>query len=304
MRKEYELRTKLYYFCRNNNSFLLSDMIIIADSGSTKTDWCIGNTKTDCRVVQTSGINPFYQSTGEISQIIAQTLVPQLGDTTEFTNIYFYGAGCTPEKASAVKEALLQSFPQSTALVESDLLGAAHALCGHREGIACILGTGSNSCAYDGVKITSQVSPLGFILGDEGSGAVLGKRLVGDCLKHQLPSALCQEFLKEYGLTPALILDKVYRQPLPNRFLASLTPFLSAHRHVPEIHTLLLSCFTDFFCRNVMHYDYGQCPVHFTGSIAWYFQKEVKEAAQALGIQTGNILKSPMEGLIDYHFEI
>lgn len=278
-------------------------MLIIADSGSTKTDWCIGNSKAGCRIVQTGGINPFHQSSDEIGQVISSTLVPQLGDTTGFTGIYFYGAGCIPEKTGLVRQALLQSFPQAVAEVESDLLGAARALCGKSAGIACILGTGSNSCAYDGDKITAHISPLGYILGDEGSGAVLGKRLVSDCLKHQLPEDLCRKFVKEYELTPAMILDKVYRQPLANRFLASLTPFLSAHKHRQEIHALLVSCFTDFFRRNVMQYEYQGMPVHFTGSIAHYFQKEVKEAALALDISTGNILKSPMEGLIDYHFE-
>lgn len=278
-------------------------MIIIADSGSTKTDWCLGSTKDDCRIVQTGGINPFHQSLDEIGQVIASTLVPQLGDTTGFTDIHFYGAGCIPEKAGVVKQALLQSFPQASISVESDLLGAAHALCGKSAGIACILGTGSNSCAYDGEKITAHISPLGYILGDEGSGAVLGKRLAGDCLKHQLPEDLCLQFLEEYQLTPALILDKVYRQPLANRFLASLTPFLRAHRHRPEIHALLLSCFNDFFRRNVMHYQYRDVPAHFTGSIAYYFSEEVIEAAQALDISTGTVLKSPMEGLTDYHYE-
>ena len=153
-------------------------------------------------------------------------------------------------------------------------------------------------------KFVSNVSPLGYILGDEGSGAVLGKRLVGDCLKKQLPPDLCELLLKEYELTPALILDKVYRQPLANRFLASLTPFLSAHRQRAEIHALLLSCFTDFFKRNVMLYEYAGCPVHFIGSIAWHFRAEVKEAADALGIQVGKIIKNPMEGLINYHFRI
>lgn len=253
-------------------------------------------------MVQTGGINPFHQSPDEIGQVIASTLIPQLGDTTEFTDIYFYGAGCIPSKTDIVEQALRQSFPQAEISVESDLLGAAHALCGKSAGIACILGTGSNSCAYDGGKIISSVSPLGYILGDEGSGAVLGKRLVGDCLKHQLPDNLCRQFLEEYGLTPASILDKVYRQPLANRFLASLTPFLSAHRLIPEIHSLLISCFTDFFRRNVMQYQYQDVPVHFTGSVAYYFQKEVKEAARTLNIATGKILKSPMEGLIDYHY--
>lgn len=279
-------------------------MMIIADSGATKTDWCLGHTKTDCRIVQTGGINPFHQTIDEIGQLIASTLVPQLGDTTEFTAIYFYGAGCIPEKAELVKQALLQSFPQANVSVESDLLGAAHALCGKSAGIACILGTGSNSCAYDGEKITDHISPLGYMLGDEGSGAVLGKRLVSDCLKHQLPEDLCRKFLQEYKLTPALILDKVYRQPLANRFLASLTPFLLANKHRSEIHSLLISCFADFFRRNVMQYSYRGVDIHFTGSIAYYFQDELKEAAQALDIATGIILKSPMKGLMDYHYPV
>ena len=148
-------------------------MILIADSGSTKTDWCLGNTKTNSRAVRTGGINPFHQSVDEIKEVIASTLIPQLGDTTEFTTIYFYGAGCIPEKTNIVKTALAQNFPKANILVESDLLGAAHALCGKTAGIACILGTGSNSCFYDGKKITANISPLGYILGDEGSGAVL-----------------------------------------------------------------------------------------------------------------------------------
>ena len=272
-------------------------MIVIADSGSTKTDWCLGNTKTNSRTVRTGGINPFHQSVDEIKEVIASTLIPQLGDTTEFTTIYFYGAGCIPEKTNIVKTALAQNFPKANILVESDLLGAAHALCGKTAGIACILGTGSNSCFYDGKKITANISPLGYILGDEGSGAVLGKRLVGDLLKHQLPDDLCQDFLKEYDLTPALILDKVYRQPLANRFLAGLTPFLFAHKHRPEIRNLLISCFTDFFTRNVMQYEYHDILVHFTGSIAFFFQEEVKEAALRLNVSIGKVLKSPLEGL-------
>lgn len=278
-------------------------MIILADSGSTKTDWCAGNTKANSRIVRTGGINPFHQSADEIEKVIASTLVPQLEDAATYTAIHFYGAGCIPEKADIVKAVLSRHFPQAHIVVESDLTGAAHALCGNTPGIACILGTGSNSCAYDGEKVVANISPLGYILGDEGSGAVLGKRLAGDCLKHQLPADLCREFLNTYELTPAQIMDKVYRQPLANRFLASLTPFLYEHRHRTEIRNLLLSCFTDFFTRNVMQYDYRDTPVHFTGSIAFYFREEVKEAARRLGISTGRILKSPMEGLMDYHFK-
>ena len=276
-------------------------MILIADSGATKTDWCLGKKTTDARVIQTQGINPFHQSAEHIYKVLTEELLPQLGEENHITHIHFYGAGCTPEKSVIVKEQLQALFLDADIDVQSDLLGAARSLCGKEQGIACILGTGSNSCLYDGEKIIANVSPLGYILGDEGSGAVLGKRLVGDCLKHQLPEHICQAFLNETGLTPADIINKVYRQPQANRFLASLTPFLSAHREEPEIQDLLIDCFTEFFKRNVMQYAYEGTEVHFTGSIAWYFQEEVKEAAESLGIRTGKFIKSPIHGLINYH---
>jgi N-acetylglucosamine kinase-like BadF-type ATPase len=273
-------------------------MILIADSGSTKTDWCIGSSI----IIQTKGINPFHQSEEVIQQILTNELLPQMPEEVLIDAIYFYGAGCTPEKSPIIQRALSHCFPQSAVEVNSDLLGAARALCGKSPGIACILGTGSNSCFYDGHQITSNVSPLGYILGDEGSGAVLGKRLVGDCLKKQLPEDICHSFLNTFKLTAAQIIEKVYRQPQANRFLASLTPFLSAHRDIPEIQALLLSCFTEFFRRNVMQYAYEGAEVHFTGSIAWYFQEEVKKAAEALNIRTGQFIKNPIHGLINYHF--
>lgn len=276
-------------------------MKLIADSGATKTDWCIGQKHTDARIIQTQGINPFHQSKEHIEKVLTEELLPQLSKTQPITHIHFYGAGCTPEKSVIIKEELVKHFPGAMIDVQSDLLGAARSLCGRREGIACILGTGSNSCFYDGEKITANVSPLGYILGDEGSGASLGKKLVGDCLKGILPNDIRQAFLEETGLTPAGIIDKVYRHPQANRFLASLTPFLSAHREYPEIQTLLLSCFTEFFRRNVMQYAYEGVEVHFTGSIAWYFQTEVKKAAEALNIRTGQFIKSPIHGLINYH---
>ena len=277
-------------------------MILIADSGATKTDWCLGEKTTDARVIQTQGINPFHQSAEHIYKVLTEELLPQLGEENHITHIHFYGAGCTPEKSVIVKEQLQALFLDADIDVQSDLLGAARSLCGKEQGIACILGTGSNSCLYDGEKIIANVSPLGYILGDEGSGAVLGKRLVGDCLKHQLPEHICQAFLNETGLTPADIINKVYRQPQANRFLASLTPFLSAHREDPGIHTLLIDCFTEFFKRNVMQYAYKGTEVHFTGSIAWYFQEEVKEAAESLGIRTGKFIKSPIHGLAEFYF--
>ena len=181
------------------------------------------------------------------------------------------------------------------------MLAAARGLCGHQPGIACIMGTGSNSCYYDGKNIVSNVSPLGFILGDEGSGAVLGKLLVGDILKNQMTPGLKEKFLEQYNLTPAEIIDRVYRQPFPNRFLASFSPFLVEHLDEPAIRELVLNSFKKFLKRNVMQYDYQHARVHFIGSVAFYYKELLSEACKAMGIHLGTIIKSPMEGLIKFH---
>lgn len=281
-------------------------MFLIADSGSTKTDWCLCKKGTILNNLQTQGINPYHQSEEAIEEVIREELLPQLPETTEVSklNIIFYGSGCANETAcNRVREAIQKVLRTNNITIHSDLLGAARALCGREEGIACVLGTGSNSCLYNGKEIIANIPPLGYILGDEGSSAVLGRRLVGDCLKNQLPDALRNEFLTEYGLTQEIILEKVYRQPLANRFLASLTPFLSKHREVPEIHKLLVESFTDFFVRNVKQYRRPWLPIHFVGSIANAFSAELKEAAESLGMELGTILQSPMEGLIKYYIE-
>ena len=220
----------------------------------------------------------------------------------EYEAMHFYTAGVvTTAIKTGLEEFLGRCFKVTEVEVQNDLVASARAACGHEPGIAVIMGTGSNSCYYDGEQIVQNVSPLGYILGDEGSGAVLGKRLVGDCLKNQLPQDICNAFLETFGLTPSTIIEKVYRQPQANRFLASLTPFLSAHREVPQIHELLVSSFTDFFHRNVMQYPYQDTPVHFVGSIAWHFKEEVQEAAQLLGIHTGKFIQSPIGELQKYH---
>lgn len=275
-------------------------MILIADSGSTKTDWCmVENGETILRF-KTKGINPFFQTEGEIQKEIETGLLPGLNGIQPAA-IYFYGAGCAfPEKNEMIRRAINRYLPASVE-VGSDLLAAARALCGNRPGIACILGTGSNSCQYDGKEIVKNISPLGFILGDEGSGAVLGKLLIGDVLKDQLPPALKEQFLAEYGLTPALIMDRVYRQPFPNRFLAGFSPFISAHLDEPAIWELATRSFMAFFTRNVMQYDYLELPVHFVGSVAWHYQIMLKDIAFNLGIRPGTIIQSPMDGLIAYH---
>lgn len=281
-------------------------MFLIADSGSTKTDWCLCKKGTALNNLQTQGINPYHQSEEAIEGVIREELLPQIPQTVEISklNIIFYGSGCANETAcKRVQDAIHKVLGTNSITIHSDLLGAARALCGHEEGIACVLGTGSNSCLYNGKEIIANIPPLGYILGDEGSSAVLGRRLVGDCLKNQLPEVLRNEFLTEYGLTQEIILEKVYRQPLANRFLASLTPFLSKHREAPEIHKLLVESFTDFFVRNVKQYRRPWLPIHFVGSIAHAFAAELKEAAESLGMELGTILQSPMEGLVKYYIE-
>lgn len=275
-------------------------MIVIADSGSTKTDWCLVNNGVLVKQIFTKGTNPFFQTEDEISNEVSENLLPHLG-ADKIDAVWFYGAGCAfPEKNEIVRSAIARHLDVSIE-VGSDLLGAARGLCGHEPGIACILGTGSNSCFYDGKEIISNVSPLGFILGDEGSGAVLGKLLVGDVLKNQLPPALKDEFLAKYELTPAIILERVYKKPFPNRFLASLSPFLASHLEVPEVHALVLNGFISFFTRNVKQYDYKQYPAHLIGSLAYYYRSVLEEAARETGVQLGTIVQSPMEGLISYH---
>lgn len=278
-------------------------MYLIADSGSTKTDWCLCNQGTVLQNIQTQGINPYHQSEEAIETVLREELLPQLSlQKGTRLSITFYGSGCANDTAcNRIKEALTKVLDTKDVTIHSDLLGAARALCGHQEGIACVLGTGSNSCLYNGKEIIANTPPLGYILGDEGSSAVLGRHLVGNCLKNQLPEALRDEFLTEYELTQEIILEKVYRQPLANRFLASLTPFLSKHKEVPEIHQLLVDSFTDFFVRNVKQYRRPWLPIHFVGSIANVFSAELKEAAESLGMELGTIMRSPMEGLIKYH---
>lgn len=277
-------------------------MILIADSGSTKTDWCMVEQGEMVQQIATKGTNPFFQSEEEISNEIATGLLPRL-KSKRLDAIYFYGAGCAfPDKIEAVHRAISTHLDVINSIeVSSDMLAAARGLCGHEAGIACIMGTGSNSCYYDGKEIVTNVSPLGFILGDEGSGAVLGKLLVGDLLKNQLPTALKEKFLTQFNLTPAEIIDRVYRQPFPNRFLASLSPFLVQNLNEPGIHALVLNSFKAFLRRNVMQYDYQQSRVHFIGSVAFYYREVLQQAAEETGVQIGAILKSPMEGLIRYH---
>ena len=275
-------------------------MILIADSGSTSTNWVLVEHGKSIQSLFTPGINPFYQTPEEIAGEIA-TLTLNVKPSS-VKAIYFYGAGCVADKIEMVKHAIAQSFTQSQIYVESDLVAAARGLLQHEAGIACILGTGSNSCFYDGKDIVSNVSPLGFILGDEGSGAVLGKKFIADCLKNQLPEDLKNKFLTTFGLTANDIINHVYRKPFPNRYLAQFTPFLGENMAEPAIYNLIFDSFTDFFVRNVMQYpNFDEYPVSFVGSIAYYFKDILEVVAFELGITLGEIKQSPLEGLVAFH---
>lgn len=276
-------------------------MILIADCGSTKTDWVLHDGSGIVTRVKTQGLNPTQQSSDDIFRILSTELAGKIDKDAPKT-IYFYGAGCAYENANKRMEtALKRIFSTKDIHINSDLLAAARALCGHEEGIACILGTGSNSCLFDGEKIVDNTPSLGYILGDEGSGAHLGRQLVSDCIKKQLPKELREKFLGQYNLDIAGILERVYHTPLPNRWLASFTPFLCENRKYAEIQALLKHCFKQFFLRNTMVYRRSWLPIHIIGGVGINFANEIKEAAESLGLSIGNIVESPMEGLIEYH---
>lgn len=275
--------------------------ILVADSGSTKTDWILISGNNDTLEVHTAGLNPVRDSQSVLFSTLTEELLPQLPYPLDIREIFFYGAGCIPPFSQAIEEVLHPIFPDTHIEVESDLLGAARALCGHREGIACILGTGSNSCYYDGQLIRQNTPPLGYILGDEGSGAVLGRIFIGHLLKGLLPERLKQQFFQELDLSQATILNKVYREPRPNVFLASLVPFMAAHRQEEGIHHLLLENFRLFLSHNIAPYHRPDLPVSFVGSMAKVFQDELCEALSLEGFKKGEILQKPIEKMVKFH---
>lgn len=276
-------------------------MKIIADSGSTKTSWkLIGHSGQSIDII-TSGINPFFRSEEDIYQELIQHLLPESGP--DIQEIYFYGAGIVnAEKGDIVRRALNRIYTQATIEAHSDVLGAARALFGHKPGIACILGTGSNTCLYDGEKITHGISPLGFILGDEGSGAVMGRKLLGDYFKEVMPIPLRDEFAKRYSITREEALNRVYRTEKPNQFLAQFVPFLSEHKNSAYCQGLVQQSFMEYFERNVVKLPhYTSYPIGFIGSVAWYFSHILNTTSSYFGFEETTIIKDPIDGLERYY---
>lgn len=276
---------------------------LIADAGSTTVEWSlIADGGEVVASVATQGINALLADAMTINSTFADVKTKLPADR-HVDEIHYYGAGCaTPSICDKMLQSLADIWPESEIFVNSDLLGAARSLFGDKKGIACILGTGSNSCFYDGEKIMAHIPSLGFILGDEGSGAALGKRLISDAFKEQLPENVRDTFLEEYHLTLPEILDKVYKQPAPNRLLASFVPFLHKNLWNPYIFSLVLKELTRFVRRNVSMYKGAHSvDVCFTGSIAWNFERVLREAVASQGFRVTRITPSPMEGLVAYH---
>lgn len=275
-------------------------MILLAESGSTKTEWCLVNNSGIVEHYLSDGINPFFQTRKEISHIIRLQL-PQIFFKTKFNTIYFYGAGCSSDEKKNVVKASLEAQFRTPALIESDLLGSARSLFQDKPGIACILGTGSNSCFYDGNNIIKNVKPLGYILGDEGSGAALGKAFLSDCLKGLAPDELVTLFYDKYKINPDDILDYIYSKPFPNRLLSLLSFFLSEHMIHPYASDLVYRNLRSFFERNIMQYDYTDYPIRFVGTVASMYPTVLQAIAQEFGVFIDMIIENPINGLISYH---
>lgn len=276
-------------------------MILVADSGSTKAEWVAAGNETADGSLFTSGISPIYLGEDEIVKLLEKELGSLAGKN--FERVYFYGTGCNSTvNEDIVKRALHRFLNSEKIFVGSDVLAAAHSLCGDKPGIACILGTGSNSCYYDGKRIVSNVSPLGYILGDEGSAAVIGKRLVSDILKRQLPAQVIDRFFETYKTSTAEIIENVYKKPFPSRYLGQFTRFISANIELPALQELINSSFDDFIKRNVLLYPEAQnVPIHFTGGIAFHFSEFLIKRVKKAGLTPGVISLSPMANLIKYH---
>lgn len=275
-------------------------MQLIADSGSTKVDWRAIKDDGSIVEISTEGINPVFITPEEIVKILSQKLLPVIGPGVK--NVYFYGAGVvSPQLIATLSESFKKVFPESETFAASDVLAAARALCGHNPGIACIMGTGSNSCFYDGENIAKNVRAGGFILGDEASGGVLGKKLISDFIKGLLPAHIQAEFDKRYDLDYMKVVEKVYKQPMPSRFLASFAPFINEFIADPYMENLVSTSFDEFFKRNISQYDYKNHTVNFVGSIAYYFKDKLVAAAEKNGMKVGRVLKTPIEGLVEYH---
>ncbi len=275
---------------------------LIADCGSTKSEWCLLKDGRKKKIITTQGISPYFLSAVQVQQLLEKELKPKLKNIIP-DEIYYYGTGCSnPANIKLIKQALHSVFGKIKIAVTHDLMGAARALCGNEKGVACILGTGSNSCFYNGKNIMKNSPGLGFILGDEGSGAYLGRKVVQHFLYNTFDPDLMDRFNAKYNTNAAEILEAVYKGPLPNRYLAAFTGFLVENRGHFMIENIIEDGFNDFFFHHLYKYkEVWTMPVHFIGGVAYGFKDVLKSMCHNYELQLGRVLKHPMEGLIKFH---
>ena len=274
---------------------------LIADSGATKAEWCLLNNGKK-KILFTQGISPYFLNTDQIAELVTKELIPKLRNVT-IEHIFYYGTGCSNvENAKSIKKALTKVFPKAQVNVNTDLMGAARAVCGNEKGVACILGTGSNSCYYNGKKIVRNSPGIGYVLGDEGSGAYLGKKVLQYYLYNTFDEDLRSRFDAKYVTTTSEILDNVYKKPLPNKYLASFTLFLVENRGHYMIENIIEDGLNDFFFQHLCKYnEVWKYPVSFIGSVAFGFKDVIEQLCSSYEFELGTVLKNPMEGLITYH---
>jgi N-acetylglucosamine kinase-like BadF-type ATPase len=276
-------------------------MIIIADSGGSKIDWRFLKKDGTINQANSPGFNPYYQPLDHLTAIVDEHLVPKIDESVD--KIFYYGTGVSSDKnITLIKDAFAKYWPKAYIEIGWDLLAAARALCGRERGIACILGTGSNSCLYDGEKIIDNVANLGWILADEGSGTYIGKQFIFDYFRKEMPENIAKRFYERFPFSREEVLEKVYKGEKPGAFLASFSKFIFQHLDEPYCYKLIYNSIADFIQNNVMKYDdYKNTKVHFVGSIGFYYSDIVRQVANDKGIIVKNILEGPIAGLTLYH---
>lgn len=273
---------------------------VIAESSSTRTEWALVQGDKIIEHAYTEGLNPFFQTRREISHIIRLGLPPEFFKR-RWSHVYYYGAGCSnPEKNKIVESSLVAQF-KTPVTVDSDLVGATRGLLVHEPGLACILGTGSNSCLYDGNQIIKHVRSGGYILGDEGSGAAMGRLFIGDMLKGFVPSDIRDSFVEKFNLNVDLLMDEVYNNPHANRNLRNYGVFLSEHLQNEYVYRLVFNEISRFFERTILQYDYQSYAINFVGSVACQFSEVLLSVASKYGANIKKIVRASMPGLVIYH---
>ena len=277
-------------------------MIAIADGGSTKVDWRIMADSQDAFTFSTKGYNPFFWKSEAVAKDLSSTL-PETLNRNAIEEVHFYGSGCSDESRCEIIEIAFQKvFPNAKILVEHDLLASARATCGIQPGIACILGTGSNSCEYDGHDISDNVTNLGFMIGDEGSGGHLGKKIVQSYFYREMPEDLRTKLATDYQMNKSAVFDKIYVEKSPNVYLAKFSKFCSNNKSHPFIQQLAKSAFNEFIERHVLKYaGHKKYPIHFIGSVAFHFKPILQEVIDDHHLKMGMVIKKPIDNLVRYH---